>query len=90
VFAGIMVLNTQVPAKRRSWPVIQASEMAGVLYPGAGQNLGLPVDHQLSGPSFEDLVAEAPPHTRHANVLEDLKRRGLNIQRSGDHRNANR
>lgn len=43
----------------------------------SGGPLGLPVDHQLSGPSFEDLVAEALPHTRHANVLKDLKRRGL-------------
>ena len=43
----------------------------------SGGPLGLPLDRQLSGPSFEDLVAEALPHTRHANVLKDLKRRGL-------------
>lgn len=43
----------------------------------SGGPLGLPVDRQLSGPSFEELVAEALPHTRHANVLKDLRRRGL-------------
>ena len=43
----------------------------------SGGPLGLPLDRQHSGPSFEDLVAEALPHTRHANVLKDLKRRGL-------------
>lgn len=43
----------------------------------SGGPLALPLDRQLSGPSFEELVAEALPHNRHANVLKDLRRRGL-------------
>ncbi|HEY0747360.1 MAG TPA: hypothetical protein VGD63_11720 [Steroidobacteraceae bacterium] len=43
----------------------------------SGGPLNLPIDKQHVGPSFEDLVAEALPGKRHANVLKDLRRRGL-------------
>jgi hypothetical protein len=43
----------------------------------SGGPLSLPIDRQLSGPSFEELVDKALPDNRHATVLKDLRRRGL-------------